>query len=266
MSNLGSRLIQLTPEDHSKIVTKPSPVVLNWHGNAFVLPGHGSDDLFCRRAADQTEYTVLDANYALAPEYPFPTALEDVGDLVLQVLKQPDSYDTKNILLSGFSPGANLALAASANPEQSKIPNQAIRGVSVFYPPTSMMIRPADKKTVDGSQPGIPALFASIMNAFRSSYLPPGVDPANPRISVLMADPNNFSKHVSIITAEKDRLTLEAEQLAAKLEKAGKQVLLKRFDGVGHGWDKTENGESNDAKVRDQADDWVIKFLRDVKQ
>jgi acetyl esterase/lipase len=115
-----------------------------------------------------------------------------VEDSILQVLSEPEKYDHDNIVLSGFSSGGNLALAAAANPEQSKIPNKAIHAVSVFYPPSSMLMPPADKMTVDGSPPRISALLASLMNAFRSSYMPPGVDPASPRVSVLMADPNNF--------------------------------------------------------------------------
>jgi len=241
-------------------------VVLNWYGSAFVIPAHGSDDLFCRRIANQTAYTVLDASYAMAPEYPFPAALEDVEDLVLQVLGHPDKYDPENIVLSGFSSGGNLALAAAANPELSKIPNKAIRAVAVFYPPTNMTVAPADKRPVDGSLRTIPALLGIIMNAFRTSYMPAGVDPADPRLSVLMADPSNFPDHMLIITAEKDRLAPEAEELAEKLKGAGKQVLLKRFDGVAHGWDKTKDEQSNDAKVRDEAYALVVKFLSDVKQ
>jgi acetyl esterase/lipase len=209
---------------------------------------------------------VLDGSYALEPGYPFPAALEDVEDLVSQGLERPDKYDAENIVLSGFSSGGNLALAAAANPEQSKIPNKAIRAVSVFYSPTNMMIPPADKKLADGTLPTIPALLETIMNAFRSSYMPPGVDPVDPRLSVLMADRNNFPGHVLIITAEKNRLAPEAEELAAKLKRAGKQVLLKRFDGVEHGWDKTKDEQSNSAKVRDEAYDLVIKFLSDVRQ
>jgi acetyl esterase/lipase len=207
---------------------------------------------------------VLDANYALAPEYPFPAAVEDAEGLVLHVLQKPEEFDTGNIVLSGFSSGGNLALAVAANPEQSNIPNKAIRAVSVFYPPTSMLVRPGDKKAANGASP--PAIFGAIINAFRTSYMPPGIDPANPRISVLMADPNNFPDHVLIITAEKDRLTPEAEELAEKLKKVGKQVRLKRFDGVEHGWDKTKDEQSNDAKVRDEAYELVAKFLSDVRQ
>ena len=259
-------MIKLTTEDRPKTIVKPSPVVLNWYGNAFIFSAHGSDDIFCRRVADQTVYTVLDASYALAPEYPFPAAVEDVEDLILQVLSQPDEYDPGNIVLSGFSSGANLALAAAGNPDHSKIPSKAIRAVLVFYPPTNMTVHPADKKLPDGSLPDIPPVLRIMMSAFRDSYISPGVDPANPRLSVINADPNNFPDHMLVITAEKDRLTPDAEELAAKLKETGKQVLLKRFDGVRHGWDKTRDEESNEAKVRDEAYELVIKFLSDIKQ
>ncbi|KAI1839479.1 hypothetical protein JX266_014310 [Neoarthrinium moseri] len=251
---------------NSKIGTEPKPVVLNWNGGAFVFAAHGSDDLFCRRVADQTMYTVLDASYALAPEYPFPSAVEDAEELVLQVLKRPTEYDSRNIVLSGFSSGGNLALAAASNLErQSKILSDVIRAVAVFYPPTNMTIPPAEKRTSDGSLPPIPPVLGIIMNAFRSSYLPPGVDPADPRASVLVADPNTFPDRMLIITAEKDRLAPEAEELAGKLQKAGKDVLLKRFNGVAHGWDKTKDEESDDARVRDEAYSLVVKFLSGLK-
>ena len=75
-----------------------------------------------------------------------------------------------------------------------------------------------------------------------------------------------FPNHLLIITAERDRLAPEAEELAAKLQKGGRQVLLKRFDSVEHGWDKTTDEQYNDAKVRDEAYDLVIKFLSDIRK
>jgi acetyl esterase/lipase len=245
----------------SKVAMSPKPVLLNWYGGGFVLTGHGSDDLFCRYVADKTVYTVLDASYALAPEYPFPAAVEDVEDLILHVLQQPDQYDVKNIVLSGFSSGANLGFAAAANPESSKIPREAICAVVAFYPPTNLSIPRSEKKAPDGSTDNIPPFIA---DASRAAYMPPGVDPANPRISVIKADPNNFPKSVLIFTAEKDNLAMEGEELAGNLEIAGKTVVLKRFKGVGHGWDKTKDENSNDAKERDVAYDMVAKFLSDL--
>ncbi|KZL70636.1 esterase lipase [Colletotrichum incanum] len=267
MSSDGQRELKVNVYRPKIASTGPSPVIINWNGGAFVFAAHGSDELFCQRVAKETAYTVLDASYALAPEYPFPSALEDAEELILQVIKRPTEYDTQNIVLSGFSSGGNLALAAASNlkKQQSCVLDKPIRAIAVFYPPTNMTILPAEKRTVDGSLPPIPPILGVLMNTFRSSYLPPGVDPADPRISVLAADPNTFPDHVLIITAEQDRLAPEAEELSEKLQKAGKNVQLKRFDGVGHGWDKTKDEESNDARARDEAYGLVVKFLSSLE-
>lgn len=67
---------------------KPSPVLVNLHGSGFILPAHGSDDLFCREISRETAYTVLDVQYRLAPENPFPAALNDAEDVINWVLGQ----------------------------------------------------------------------------------------------------------------------------------------------------------------------------------
>ncbi|KAK6219463.1 hypothetical protein LQW54_002195 [Pestalotiopsis sp. IQ-011] len=245
----------------------PSPTLLNWNGGAFVFDGHGADEPFYRRIADEAGYAVLDASYALAPEYPFPGGLEDAEELVLHVLKHPGAYDADSLVLCGFSSGGNLALAAAADLERrAKIPHGAVRAVAAFYPPTNMTVHPADKKTLDGALPAIPPLLRFFMSTFSAAYLPPGVDPSDPRASVLEADPKHFPDNMLIITAEKDRLAPEAEALADKLQKAGKSVLLKRFDGARHGWDKTRDEGSQDAKVRDEAYGLVVKYLLDLQQ
>jgi acetyl esterase/lipase len=244
-----------------KTAANPSPVLLNWHGSGFVLNAHGTDTVFCRRIADSTPYTVLDASYAVAPENPFPAALEDVEDLILQVLKQSDEYDHQNVALSGFSAGATLALAASSNSE-SDIPKDTIRAIIAFYPSCNPSFDSSQKIAPDGSSGTIPA---ALLNIFFDSYVPPGVDRADPRISVLYADPKSFPSDVLIFTCGRDNLAGEAEELAAKLEAAGKKVTLRRVDGAEHGWDKTTDEKSKDAKERDAAYDLAINFLSNLK-
>lgn len=72
-----------------------------------------------------------------------------------------------------------------------------------------------------------------------------------------------------IITAEKDRLAPEAEALAINLSKTdGKEVILKRFEGVAHGWDKmkdTPDGDSRVALATDEAYKLVVKFLLSLR-
>jgi acetyl esterase/lipase len=244
-----------------KNAKSPSPVLLNWHGSGFVFPNHGANALFCRRIADGTSYTVLDGSYALAPEYPFPAALEDVEHLTLQVLKQTDLYDAQNISLSGFSAGGNFALVASSK-SKSNIPKDSIRAIIVFYPPCDLSVPPDQKKAPDGSSGTIPSAVANILN---DSYIPQGLDRKDPRISPLYADPKSFPSDVLMFTCSKDNLAGEAEELAAKLEAADRKVTLRRVEGVGHAWDKTKNEGSNDAKERDAAYDLAISFLSNLK-
>jgi acetyl esterase len=138
--------------------------------------------------------------------------------------------------------------------------------VVAFYPPTNMSIAPADKVPPGGSPLAVPPLLRTIMSAFRAAYLPPGVDPADPRISVVNAESHGFPEKVLILTAGEDRLAPEAESLGEKLKGAGKELVVKRFEGMRHGWDKAAEEGSEDARVRDEAYNLVVKFLEDIRQ
>jgi acetyl esterase/lipase len=237
-------------------------VLINFNGGAFVFPAHGADERFCRHVVTRTSFTVLDAAYALAPEYPFPAALDDAASILTHVRVQPETYDAQSIVLCGFSSGGNIALSTAASA------GQRVRGVVAFYPPADMTVAPTDKRAPGddgGPRPEPPALMKAVMGAFRAAYLPPGVDPADPRVSVGRAEPEGFPENVLIITTEKDRLALEAEALGGRLKGAGKTVVTKRFDRVGHGWDKAVEDGSEEARVRDEAYDLVVKLLEDLQ-
>ena len=74
---------------------QPTPVLINFHGSGFMIAAHGSDDAFCRQVSSQSDYTVVDVSYRLAPENPFPAALEDAEDAINWVLNQR-SYSTRH--------------------------------------------------------------------------------------------------------------------------------------------------------------------------
>lgn len=90
----------------------PHPVLINFYGSAFVLPLHGADDNFCRLIATKTDYVVLDVDYRIGPEDPFPAAIHDVEDAITYVLNRPEKYKTSQVSVSGFSSGGTLALIA----------------------------------------------------------------------------------------------------------------------------------------------------------
>ncbi|KAL4873577.1 Alpha/Beta hydrolase protein, partial [Aspergillus spectabilis] len=140
----------------SGAVSDPNPVLINFHGSGFVLTAHGADDEFCRLMSQRTGYTVLDVQYRLAPEHPFPGALQDVEDVVNWILQQPDKFDRARVALSGFSAGGNLALAASSN----LFSPRTFHAIIAFYPPVDLATDPGLKTPPEPTGNPLPAPLA----------------------------------------------------------------------------------------------------------
>lgn len=87
------------------------PVVINFHGGGFTLGTAMDDARWCGTVVDELNAVVVSVDYRLAPECPFPTAVEDGVDAVLWVHKHASELgiDTDKIALSGFSSGGNMA-------------------------------------------------------------------------------------------------------------------------------------------------------------
>lgn len=211
---------------------KLSPVLINFHGSGFVLPLHGSDGPFCRQVSQETNYMVLDVQYRLAPEHPFPAALHDVEDVVNWVLNQPTEFDLSRVDLSGFSAGANLSLAASSN----LFPRETFHSVLAFYPPLDLYTDPNAKVSPDPTGKPIHPVIARL---FDKCYIPSGMDARDPRISPYYGEPDRFPNRVLMVTAAGDNLAGEAEKLATRIGQfPGREVVCQRMQGCNHAWDK----------------------------
>lgn len=233
-----------------------SPVLINFHGSGFVLPLHGSDDEFCRLIRDKTKHTVLDVSYRLAPENPFPAAINDVEDAIKYALGRPEEFDISRLSLSGFSAGGNLALAAAA----VLFPPTTFRSVIAFYPPTDLSVDPSTKLPPDPNGTIIPARVARL---FDLCYLPPNVDPRDPRISPRLGSMDRFPHRMLVITCAGDSLAPETEDLVKNLKHAGHDVVHERMEGCDHGWDKgTKEGTPQD-EAKKRAYGLVVEMLNE---
>jgi hypothetical protein len=87
------------------------PVVLNFHGGGFTLGSPMDDARWCTTVVAECNAVVIAVDYRLAPEMPFPTAVEDGVDAVMWVHQHAEELgiDPNKIALSGFSSGANMA-------------------------------------------------------------------------------------------------------------------------------------------------------------
>lgn len=240
---------------HSRTTSKPTPVLLNWHGSGFVIPLHGSDDEFCRRIAKDTDYAVLDCSYRLAPEYPHPAAPNDVEDAIKWVLSQPAEFDLSHIAISGFSAGANMALIAGSH----LFPKGTFSQVIAVYPPTDVLIEPKNRKAPDQGGKPLPDWM---VNGFNECYLPPPIDRAGPTVSPTYTDPERFPDRLVVITCAWDNLCVEAEELVEKLKTVpGNHVIHRRMDECDHGWNLSYKPGTVQEKAKDEAYDLIVDAL-----
>ncbi|KAI0430087.1 putative carboxylesterase [Xylaria sp. FL1042] len=238
----------------------PRAVLINFFGSGFALPSFGTDDGFCREISRRTNHVVLDVEYRLGPENPFPAAINDVEDVVCYILSYPETYDVAHISISGFSSGGTLALVAPM-----LFPVNTFRSVIAFYPSVSMAKDPSERKApVKGPDRGRAPLFWTRL--FREGYLR-GMNPKDPRVSPLYADAMNFPKEALIFTAEYDVSALEAEEFAKKAEMngqtSGRRVKLRRMHGCGHGFDKSERNAAARTEAYNLATDLLNEGLGD---
>lgn len=254
------RTIKTHVYDSNADSRQPRPVLLNFHGSAFVLPLHGTDDAYCQYVASKTDHVVLDVPYRLAPEYPFPAAVEDVEDALNYVLAHPETYDVSSIAVSGFSAGGTLALVLASG-SGGKVSKGIVKKCAVLYPVVDLAQDPAEKIQPEVGGTPIGPWF---LRFFHSIYAPgPTEVREDPRVSPFFAKPEDFCDEVLIITCGFDVLAPRAELLVEKLKSmAGKKAIRIRLDTVNHAWDKNPEKEVEGPAKVEQAYGAVVDMLK----
>ena len=90
-------------------------LVIYFHGGSFVMGDLETHDWLCRRLSFDTRLRFLSIEYRLAPEHPFPAALDDAMDVIRHVASnRSDVADAHSrLIVMGDSAGANLATVAA---------------------------------------------------------------------------------------------------------------------------------------------------------
>ena len=107
VKSVGPVSVRLHGEASSE---KPLPALLWIHGGGFVLGSAAQDDLVCKHFARELGIVVAAVDYRLAPESPFPAALNDCYDTLQWLAEQP-FVDPSRIAIGGASAGGGLAAA-----------------------------------------------------------------------------------------------------------------------------------------------------------
>ena len=242
----------------------PSPVIINFCGSGFVLGTFGNDDEYCRYVANNAAYTVIDVQYRLAPEHPFPAAFHDAEDVVTWVRSQPERFDMSLVSLSGFSAGANIALAVASSSELFPSgENNVFNTVISFYGPVDMSLPTPEKPQADRSNWIMRDIFPPFSHLCHKCLNQGRVDPKDPRMSPILADPKNFPANVLIVTAAQDPFAIEAEKLSEMLNNIqGKRSVCQRMENCAHGWDKEAVQGTSQCEAKIEAYELAVDMLK----
>jgi acetyl esterase len=211
---------------------EPHPLVVYFHGGGFVLGSLETHDAPCRLLCRHAGSHVLSVDYRLAPEHPFPAAVED-GRAALRWAASHAAElgaDPSRVAVAGDSAGGNVAAVASWEASRDGCPAPVLQ--VLLYPVTDMMERSRSHELFGGGF----LLTRELMDWFAAQYVA-DTNPADPRLSVLRAEDLGGVAPALVVTAGFDPLRDEGEAYAEALRAAGvAPVVLRRFPGLVHGF------------------------------
>jgi acetyl esterase len=204
------------------------PALIYFHGGGWSIGDLNSADPMCRRLSAETGCVVVSVDYRLAPEHPFPAAVEDAYAVTAHVVRRAGDYgiDPDAVAVAGDSAGGNLATVTARLARDDGI---ALAHQLLLCPNTdSGLDSPSFREFAEGY-----GLSAAAMAWFLGHYIG-CTDRSDPRIAPLRADDLSGLAPATIITAEYDILRDEGERYADALDAAGVAVELRRYDGMIH--------------------------------
>jgi acetyl esterase/lipase len=203
------------------------PGMVFFHGGGWVAGSLDTHDGVCRRLANASGCRVVAVDYRLAPEHPFPAAIEDAEAAVHAVADAAEALgiDSAHLGVAGDSAGAGLAAAVC---QKARVGGPAIAFQLLICPILDVAAESASRiELAEGYFLGRATLERDL-----ELYAPPTLD--DPRISPLRAQDLTGLPPASIHTAEFDPFRDEGRAYAARLQAAGVAVAETCHEGMIH--------------------------------
>lgn len=208
----------------------PSPAVIYCHAGAFVLGNLDTDHRQCIEYARRGRCTVISADYRLAPEHPFPAALDDVAAVLEWTVRCSAELgiDAGAVAVAGSSAGGALAAGVAAR----AVAGDAAPVVFQMLHQPVLDDRPSPSKEECSTTPGFDSEAVRWMWEHYLAGAPVTPEAAPGRRSDLTGLPGAL-----ITCSELDPLRDEAIDYALRLQWAGVSTELHLFPGTCHGFD-----------------------------
>ena len=208
----------------------PFPVLVFFHTGGWQVGSLDTQDPLCRRLTNLVGCIVVAVDYRLAPEHPFPAAPEDCYAATQWVATHAAQFqgDSSRIAVGGDSAGGNLATVVALMARDRNSPKLVFQ--LMICPATDFRL---NSSSMDEYSEGY-NVTKSQMIWIRNNYLPNIADITHPLASPLLAPDLSRLPPALIITAEYDPLRDDGEMYGKRLEEAGVQTTISRYDGMIH--------------------------------
>ncbi|HYC02070.1 MAG TPA: alpha/beta hydrolase [Azospirillaceae bacterium] len=211
---------------------RPVPALLFLHGGGWTVGDLDSHDALCRQLAAATGHAIVSVDYRLAPEHPFPAALDDAWAalLWLQANAAALAIDPLAIGVAGDSAGGNLAAVLALRARDRGQPR--LKAQVLIYPCVDLVaFHPSHRARAEGY-----LLTRDLYLSYVANYLGQGTSPLGWEVSPLRAADFAGLAPAVIVTAGFDPLLDEGKAYAGRLAEAGVPVIHRSYADMVHGF------------------------------
>ncbi len=213
------------------IPTDAPGIAMAFHGGGWLMGNLDSFDAVCRNLARDSGLAVVSVDYRLAPEHPFPAAIDDAWAATRWIAEHGHALGlaTSHMTVFGESAGGNLAAVVCLLARDHEGPE--LLAQALVYPATDARLQAA---SLSQYAEGFMQRQADVLHAFRTYALNHGVPPSTWKLSPLLADSHAGLPPAIVLTAECDTVRDDGEAYAMKLAEAGVPATCVRYQGMLH--------------------------------
>jgi acetyl esterase/lipase len=205
----------------------PARVILFLHGGGYISGSIASHRHMIAQAGREAGARTLALGYRLAPEHPFPAALEDANGAYRHLLSE--GFAPRNIGMAGESAGGGLAIATLVSLRDAGVALPACAWLSSPWVDLEMTgVTMTTKAAVD------PMIQKGYLEELAGAYLN-GADPRNPMTSPLHADLRGLPPML-IQTGSAETLLDDSVRLASAAGEADVRTTLQVWPEMIHAW------------------------------
>lgn len=208
------------------------PALVYFHGGGWVIGDLDTHDVVCREFANGARCNVFSVEYRVAPEAPFPAAVDDCVAATAYIASDAQALcvDPRRIAVGGDSAGGNLAAVVCLAARDGGGP--ALCFQLLIYPATDQRAGfPSHKTNAEGY-----LLTRKVMDYFSGHYLPRAEDWTDWRASPLLAASLAGLPPAHVLTAGYDPLVDEGRAYAERLEREGVKTEYREYPDMVHGF------------------------------